>query len=133
MILLTALIMGGSYNVAAYNIDKMPKPPCGINREAFYSEDVILASKNCWSADYIPCAKTCADLKNLLRYYWNSDPKCDIVKQLAYAIPQNRLGDEISHKQTAFPNRKDCGLNNGNWKNKDGSFDSIRRIENIVQ
>jgi len=133
VVLLTVLIMGGSYNVAALNVDKMPKPPCGIKREAFYSEDIILTSKNCWSDDYIPCAKTCADLKNLLRYYWNSESKCDIIKQLAYAIPQDRMNDAISPKQIAFPNRQDCGLNNGNWKNKDGKFDSIRRTENIVK
>ena len=110
----------------SFNIAKMPKPPCGIPKEDFYAPEMIEASRQCWSNDYVPCATECRHIRTLLKHYWNTEPKCKIIRDLAGKIPHYKLRDKIRTKQATFPNRIDCGDNNGSWKKPNGEFIATR-------
>jgi len=101
----------------------MPVPPCGIPRHVFYDRDMVRTSQKCWDNDYIPCATKCKHLKSLIRNYWNKNPKCEKIHQLANHIPHEYYEKDISPNQAAFPNRQDCGkMLNGNWKSPKGEI-----------
>ena len=117
----------------SFNMAKMPKPPCGIPKEDFYAPEMIEASRQCWSNDYVPCATECGHLRTLLKHYWNSEPKCRGIRELADKIPIHKLRDKIRTKQATFPNRKDCGENNGSWKTPNGEFIATRHTVVLIK
>ena len=110
----------------SFNMAKMPQPPCGIPKEDFYAPEMIEVSRQCWSSDYVPCATECRHIRTLLKHYWNSEPKCKAIKELGNKIPHYKLHDKIRSKQATFPNRIDCGEDNGSWKNPSGELIATR-------
>ena len=123
------LLFGLVHATLAVDLTHMPWPPCNIRKEIYYEQDTMEASRECWDSAHIPCATHCNHLKELLENYWNKDSKCDPIRKLGQSIKVTNT-EPIDPKHPTFPNRKDCGRNNGRWKTTDGNF--IGRISSAT-
>ena len=113
------LVCSSFVAVNAIDTTSFPEPPCGISRDDFYTPDMLNAQISCWDASYTPCATDCSHLKTLLNNYWNEDAKCQVIRTIADKI-ESTAPFETNMK--FFPNRKNCGKQNGKWVKPDGTY-----------